>query len=657
MLGARQTFIGRLNNPKKQFNIRRRAQTLSATLADETGKLGLFWFRAPGYLAERLPEGTRLLVHGKVEADARGAKRIVHPDFDVLDDDEPAVPERILPIYLRPAGLSLSLLRNWIAGALAEYGNSLPDVLPAATVERCRLVPMPAALAELHRPPATSDAAMLNGYASAAHRSVIFEELFFLQLGLSLRKQRRVTGQGVALDAPHRELTALMRKSLPFKLTGAQERVLREIRKDMDSSRAMQRLIQGDVGAGKTMVAWFASLRVIESGHQAVWMAPTELLAEQHFRNVAAYAEGLGIRAALLTGSQSPGDRKSLLAAVARCEVQFLIGTHALIQEGVRVPRLALGVVDEQHRFGVVQRLSLQRLVAPDSRAIPGAPEPHMLLMSATPIPRSLAMVLYGDLDISVLDELPPGRKPIQTKVCYARDRRVIYETLLCELRQGHQAFIVYPLVEASEELSEVRDATQMAQKMADGVFKEFGVGLVHGRMANDERDRVMRSFRDGAVGILVATTVVEVGIDIPNATVMVIEHADRFGLSQLHQLRGRVGRGSAAGCCLLINRAPNNPLAEKRLQVMEDEHDGFKIAEADLRLRGPGEFLGTRQSGMGEFRVTNLVRDTAILAEARREAQLWLQQDPELRSPQSTALREVLIHRWGQRLQLGAVG
>ena len=656
-LGARETFIGRLANLKKQFNPRRRAQTLSASLADETGSLGLFWFRAPGYLVERLQEGLRLLVHGKVEADSRGAKRIVHPEFDVLDDDEAGPAEKILPVYLHPAGLSLTLLRKWIASALAEYGGSLPTALPASIGERRRLLPSAAALAELHRPSATADAAALNGHTSAAHRSIIFEEFFFLQLGLSLRKQARLAGHGVALTARRRELGASMREHLPFKLTGAQERVLREIREDMDSFRAMQRLVQGDVGAGKTMVAWFASLRVIESGYQAVWMAPTELLAEQHFRNIAAYAETLGVKAALLTGSQSVGNRKKLLAGVERGEVQFLVGTHAVIQEGVRVPRLALGVIDEQHRFGVVQRLSLQHVLSPDRRAIPGAREPHMLLMSATPIPRSLAMVLYGDLDISILDELPPGRKPIRTQVCYARDRRAIYETVLRELRQGHQAFVVYPLVEASEELTQVRDATQMAQKMGEGAFKQFGVGLAHGKMSNDERDRVMRSFRDGSIGVLVATTVVEVGIDIPNATVMVVEHAERFGLSQLHQLRGRVGRGSTPGCCLLINRAPQNPLAAERLAVMEREHDGFKIAEADLRLRGPGEFLGTRQSGMGEFRLANLARDAAILAEARDEAQRWLQQDPELKSPESAALREVLIHRWGPRLQLGAVG
>jgi ATP-dependent DNA helicase RecG len=656
-LGARQTFIGRLVNLKKQFNLRRRAQMLSASLADQTGALGLFWYRAPAYLVERLREGARLLVHGRVEADGRGGKRIVHPEFDVLDEEEEGEVEKILPVYLHPAGLSLSLLRKWIDSACIEYQRYLPSHLPAATAARQGLIAPAAALAELHRPPATSDISALNGYATAAHRSIIFEELFFLQLGLSLRKQRRAAGPGAKLAAPRAELGVRMRALLPFKLTAAQERVLCEIQQDMDSCAAMQRLVQGDVGAGKTMVAWFASLRVIDAGYQAVWMAPTELLAEQHFRSLAGYAESLSIKTALLTGSQGAGERKSVLAGVESGNIEFLVGTHAVIQEGVRVPRLALGVIDEQHRFGVVQRLSLQRLLSPDSTTIPGARQPHMLLMSATPIPRSLAMVLYGDLDISLLDELLPGRIPIRTKVCYPQDRRVVYQTVLRELRQGHQVFIVYPLVEASEELTQVRDATQMAQKMGEGVFKEFGVGLVHGKMSNGERDTVMRSFRDGAIGVLVATTVVEVGIDIPNATVMIIEHAERFGLSQLHQLRGRVGRGSAAGSCLLINRAPNNPLAVQRLRVMENEHDGFKIAEADLKLRGPGEFLGTRQSGMGDFRLANLMRDAATLIEARKEAQRWLQQDPELRSPESAGLCEVLMHRWGQRLQLGAVG
>ena len=654
-IGGDETFVGEIRGLQKKYNPRRRAQLLVGSLIDDTGSLGLLWYRAPAYLSNSLAQGQRLLVHGKVEPGINGQKRIVHPEFEVLEGEEPL--QKILPVYIHPAAVSLSLLRNWINQALSQYAGFLPSYLPVATKQRQGLMALVEALAQLHGPGTTTDLTALNSFSSPAHRSVVFDELFYLQLGLGLRKRRRSREEGVPFRPARQGVTARMRALLPFKLTGAQERVLHEIDQNMSSAQAMQRLVQGDVGSGKTMVAWLASLRVIENGYQAVWMAPTELLAEQHFRNVSQYADALDIKAALLTGSQAAKDRKATLEGIAGGEVSFVVGTHALIQEGVSVPKLGLGVIDEQHRFGVIQRLSLQRLLSADLGAAPLGRRPHMLLMSATPIPRSLAMVLYGDMEVSFLDEMPPGRLPIQTKVYYEQGRRAVYQLVIKELRAGRQAFIVYPLVEASEELTQVRDATQMAEKMRQGVFKEFGVGLVHGKMSTAERDDVMRSFRDGAIGVLVATTVIEVGIDIPNATVMVIEHAERFGLSQLHQLRGRVGRGSAAGYCLLINRAPRNPLAEKRLHVMERQSDGFKIAEADLAMRGPGEFLGTRQSGLGDFRLANLVRDAKILMAARQEAQAWLEKDPDLSSLESSELREVLLHRWGQRLQLGAVG
>jgi ATP-dependent DNA helicase RecG len=657
-IGRDETFVGELRRLQKKYNPRRRAQLLAASLADDSGILGLLWYRAPAYLSNSLVPGQRLLVHGRVEAEPGGQKRIVHPEFDILEADDVEPLQQIVPVYVHPAGLSLSFLRKWIAQALSQYAHFLPDRLPAATKQRPGLLGLTEALVQLHQPSPTADLAELNGFFSAAHRSVVFDELFYLQLGLGLRKRARGREEGVLLSPSRQGLAARMRTLLPFKLTAAQERVLREIDENMSSAQAMQRLVQGDVGAGKTIVAWLASLRVIENGYQAAWMAPTELLAEQHFRNVSRYADALGVKAALLTGSLPAKEKKTILEEIAHGQIPFIIGTHALIQEGVQVPRLGLGVIDEQHRFGVVQRLSLQRLLSPDSGAATLiGKQPHLLLMSATPIPRSLAMVLYGDMEVSFLDEMPPGRLPVQTQVYYEKDRRRVYQLVIQELRAGRQAFIVYPLVEPSEELTQVRDASQMAEKMRRGVFKEFGVGLVHGKMSTVERDEVMRSFRDGAVGVLVATTVIEVGIDIPNASVMVIEHAERFGLSQLHQLRGRVGRGSAAGYCLLINRAPQNDLAKKRLITMEREHDGFKIAEADLAIRGPGEFLGTRQSGFGEFRLASLVRDAKILMAARKEAQAWLEKDPELTGLESSGLREVLLYRWGQRLQLGAVG
>jgi ATP-dependent DNA helicase RecG len=657
IVGRDETLVGELTAIQKKYNPRRRSQLLVGSLADDTGSLGLLWYRAPAYLANGLTKGQRLLVHGRVEPGIGGQKRIVHPEFESLENGDEESLEKILPVYVHPAAVGLSFLRKWVRQALSQCSHCLPDHLPVTIKQRQSLLGLGQSLAELHEPSTTANLIALNGFSSSAHRSVVFDELFYLQLGLEVRKQKRSREEGLRVRLQHQPLSTRMRELLPFKLTGAQERVLHEIDQNMTSAQAMQRLVQGDVGAGKTMVAWLASLRVVENGYQAVWMAPTELLAEQHFRNVSQYADALGVKAALLTGSQAAKDRKATLEQVASGEVSFIVGTHAVIQEGVSVPKLGLGVIDEQHRFGVMQRLSLQRLLSRDSDAAPMGKVPHMLLMSATPIPRSLAMVLYGDMEVSFLDEMPPGRSPIKTKVYYEHNRRAVYQWVIKELSAGHQAFVVYPLVEASEELAQVRDATQMAEKMRQGVFKEFGVGLVHGKMSTAERDDIMRRFRDRAIGVLVATTVIEVGIDIPNATVMVIEHAERFGLSQLHQLRGRVGRGSAAGYCLLINRAPRNPLAEKRLRVMEREHDGFKIAEADLAMRGPGEFLGTRQSGLGDFRLANLVRDARILMAARKEAQVWLEQDPDLSGSASAELREILLHRWGHRLQLGAVG
>ena len=655
--GQEQSFAGQLIAVHRKFNPRLRRSIITAMLRDETAVIDLIWYRAPSYLVKGLTQGQRLLVHGRVEVGAMHRKRLVHPEFEILGPgDEQQRPE-IRPVYVRPGGLSLSILRNWLSQAVAEYGGHIPARLPAEILQRRGLINLRRALAVLHEPPSNADISQLNDFSSTAHRSIIFDELFYLQLGLGLRKNSRNHGAASAAGPYSDALITRMRRLLPFKLTGAQERVLREIHKDMESAHPMQRLIQGDVGSGKTMVAWMASLRLIASGYQCVWMAPTEMLAEQHYRNVRVFAEALGIPMALLTGSTAAKEKALLLERLKRGDILFVVGTHALIQEEVRVPRMGLGIIDEQHRFGVMQRFSLQRLIGGAGVSPVAGPQPHILLMSATPIPRSMAMVLYGDMEVSFVDEMPPGRTPVQTKVFRAPERREVYARVLAELRRGHQAFIIYPLVEASEQLEQVRDATQMAEKMRESAFKEFGVALVHGRMPAAERDEVMRRFRDGKVGVLVATTVIEVGIDIPNATVIVIEHAERFGLSQLHQLRGRVGRGTAPGHCLLVDRGSGGGVAAQRLRAMEKEHDGFKIAEADLILRGPGEFMGTRQSGLADFRLANLIRDRRLLMEAREEALAWLKKDPELTSRASADLREILEYRWGQRLQLGAVG
>jgi ATP-dependent DNA helicase RecG len=656
IVGQEETFIGTLGLIQKKYNPRRRSQVLLGRLTDQSGAIGLVWYRAPSYLVNALIPGQRLAVHGKVEEGIGGLRQLVHPEFEILEGDDSGKEPKILPVYEHPATVPLSLMRKWFAEALAVCGGNRATHLPLSTLQRQKLIDPTVALVQLHQPPAQASVAALNSFSSPAHRSIIFDELFYLQLGLAIRKKKNCGSRGVLVNSGG-PLTKKMAALLPFKLTGAQQRVLGEITENMESAQMMQRLVQGDVGAGKTMIAWFSSLRVIENGFQAVWMAPTELLAEQHYRTIQPYAENLAIKVSLVTGSLTAKERNAALDEISKGGIQLVIGTHALIQEGVHVPRMALGVIDEQHRFGVVQRLALQRITGRANTAISLTGQPHMLLMSATPIPRSLAMVLYGDMDISVIDEMPPGRLPVKTQVFTEGQRKTVYLRVLEELRRGHQAFVVYPLVEASEQLQHVRDATQMAEKMRQSVFKDFGVGLVHGRMASAERDQMMRAFRDGSIRVLVSTTVIEVGIDIPNATVMVIEHAERFGLSQLHQLRGRVGRGMAAASCLLINRAPRNPVAQQRLRVMERESDGFRIAEADLALRGPGEFLGTRQSGLSDFRLANLARDSRLLTDARAEAQAWLQNDPELKSSESQEMRRILLQRWGQRLQLGAVG
>ncbi len=655
-MGKEESFSGRLVALQKKYIPRRRRQILLGTLSDGTGILRLVWYRVPPYLENSLRKGQELLVHGKVERGMGVEKRIVHPEFDAIEPGDEEEREKILPVYLKPGGVPLRTIRKWLAEALSRYSSFLPSFLPGEVVERGGLIDLSQAMRQVHQPDKASDLGSLNRFASRAHRAIIFDEFFYLQLGLGLRRKHRTGLEGISFASREKRLTGKMRELLPFSLTEAQERVLEEIYGDMERPLPMQRLIQGDVGSGKTIVAWFAALRAIENGFQAVLMAPTELLAEQHFGSLRGFAEKLSLSSALLTGSLTDKEKRETLARIEKGEVVFVVGTHALIQEGVRIPRMGLGIIDEQHRFGVVQRMALQRLASWRAFSAPVAPQPDILLLSATPIPRSLAMVLYGDLEVSSLDEMPPGRTPITTRLFGDTERPKVYRLVSDEVRKGHQAYIVYPLVEPSERLH-LRDATRMAEELSQSFFKEFRVGLVHGRMNAEEREQVMRRFKDGDLQILVATTVIEVGIDVPNATVMVTEHAERFGLSQLHQLRGRVGRGKDPSHCLLIHYDVDHTDALRRLEVIEKEHDGFKIAEADLALRGPGELLGTRQSGLADFRLANLIRDSHLLLEARKEALEWLAQDPSLSRSESQALREVLKYRWGSRLELGAIG
>jgi len=429
-------------------------------------------------------------------------------------------------------------------------------------------------------------------------------------------------------------------------LTRAQERVLAEIKEDLRRPHPMNRLIQGDVGSGKTVVALLACLYVVECGYQAAIMAPTEVLAEQHYLNLHRWVEPLGASVALLTSSIKGSEREDLYQRIRRGDVQLVIGTHAVIQEAVEFHRLGLAIIDEQHKFGVVQRGLLKKK----------GENPDVLVMTATPIPRTLAMTIYGDLDVSIIDEMPPGRMPVETKVFPESARGRVYRIVEEEVKKGRQTFIVYPLVEESEKL-DLRDATRMAEHLQKDVFPEFRIGLLHGRMKSDEKETIMMEFKEGGIQILVATTVIEVGIDIPNASVMVVEHAERFGLSQLHQLRGRIGRGRYPSKCILLAQYRASEEAKVRLRAMERTTDGFQIAEEDLALRGPGEFFGIRQSGLPDFRVAHIVRDTPILVEARKEAFRLIQEDPALTHSSHSGLKEMLTNRWKGRLELATIG
>jgi ATP-dependent DNA helicase RecG len=479
----------------------------------------------------------------------------------------------------------------------------------------------------------------------AARRRFAFEDFFVLQVGLTLKRRRQAREHGRPLAPPGVLVTRLL-EGLPFALTGAQERVWTEIRSDLARPVPMNRLLQGDVGSGKTIVAVMALLTAVEAGCQAVLMAPTEILAEQHLRTLRGLVEPLGLSVAWLAAGQRPRDRQAALNALRSGAAAIGVGTHALIQEAVELQRLGLAVVDEQHRFGVLQRASLR-----------GKGEhPHVLVMTATPIPRTLALTLYGDLDVSVLDQLPPGRTPIRTDWRSEAARERIYEFVRTELRAGHQVYVVCPLVEETE-ASDLKAATEMAERLQAGPFRDFRVGLIHGRLPFEVKDTVMRAFKAREVDVLVATTVIEVGIDVPNASVMLVEHAERFGLAQLHQLRGRVGRGAARSFCVLLANEPMSEDAKLRLEAMRRTQDGFRLAEVDLEIRGPGEFFGTRQSGLPEFRTAGLVSHVRQLEEARQDAAQLVARDPGLRLPEHRALREALIARWRERLELVSVG
>jgi ATP-dependent DNA helicase RecG len=642
----------------------RRFTVLEIALEDQSGRMQAVFFNQP-YLEQVLAMGKTVMMSGRVIAGRQGwmIPRMDVAQYEVIGEGNETTLHvgRIVPIYHETKGWSSRQMRVLIKGLLEEHPGDLRDYLPVAVRARQRLMPIQEALVDIHFPKAGSDLTGLDKGKSPAHRRLAFEELFLLQVALAARQRSvQVEKKGLHFN-PRTPLLEKLGRLLPFQLTTAQDQVIREIFRDMISTRPMNRLVQGDVGAGKTVVALHALVLACGSGYQAALMAPTEILAEQHYRNLSSILEKLGLKVALLRGSDRATVKKTQISQLASGQIHVAIGTHALIQKGVTFKNLGLAVVDEQHKFGVLQRKTL----------IEKGYKPDVIVLTATPIPRTLAMTVYGDLDVSVIRSLPPGRKPVRTFLFGEAQRRRAYQILRDELRNKRQAYVVYPLVEESEKI-DLQAAIQGAGRLQQDEFNEFRVGLLHGRMKQADKEAVMADFKAGKIHLLVATTVIEVGVDVPNATIMLIEHAERFGLAQLHQLRGRVGRAGHQSYCLLMAATMGRhkmPLGKRptgnqesasavkeRLEALVQSNDGFVIAEEDLRIRGPGEFFGFRQWGMPEFRVANIVRDGDLLQQARLEAFSLLKQDPELDSPVHQGLKEAMLRKWEKKLDLGSV-
>jgi ATP-dependent DNA helicase RecG len=591
----------------------RRRRALLCRIADGSGFLTLRFFYFSAAQQQGLSRGARVRCYGEARL-GPGGLEIVHPEYRlVARETTTATPEELTPVYPVTEGIQQGRMRNLAALALAELRpGTLRDWLGSEMLDALELPTLDAALRFVHRPPGDADLDELNSGRHPAQRRLAFEELLAHQL--SLRLLRKSSDLDRAWELPRRgDLVERLLATLPFRLTGAQQRAWSEIEHDLARPQPMMRLVQGDVGSGKTIVAALAAVRAVDHAMQAAFMAPTEMLAEQHARNLAAWLDPLGVRVALLTGRHAGRTRANLLRDLATGDIRIAVGTHALFQQGVEFQRLALAIVDEQHRFGVHQRLELREKGRSDGRY------PHQLVMTATPIPRTLAMTAYADLDVSVIDELPPGRTPIRTVVMPETRRDEVVARIHSACAAGRQAYWVCPLIDESE-LVRHQAAEETAAALA-AALPELSIGLVHGRMPAARKDTVMQAFKDGRLQLLVATTVIEVGVDVPNASLMVIENAERMGLSQLHQLRGRVGRGAVESTCVLLYKPSLSPLARERLAVLRDTTDGFTIARRDLELRGPGELLGTRQTGLMQMRVADLVRDSDLLPEVQRVA------------------------------------
>jgi len=660
----------------------RRMPIFQMTAGQGRTRLRCIWFNA-AYLRDRFKPGQMVALYGKVEQDLYGGElQLMQPQFEIIgdpgDDGSADAAEhkvaaslevgRIVPIY-ESAGqgrLTPRWFRRIIHTALENLPPELPDPIPAAVRRHLGLIPPREALWNVHWPDPGESFENLQSSRTPAHIRLIFEELFFLELGLELkrRQQKAQTGIAFRLDDGVREA---IKKILPFHPTAAQKRVLKEIASDMEKPFPMRRLLQGDVGSGKTIVAFEAAIIAMENGYQVALMAPTEILAQQHYFSARRILEGVGYRVVLLTGSLEDDRKREIRRHIAQGNAQLVIGTHALIEQTVGFEKLGLVIVDEQHRFGVLQRFKLMKksdarvgtgvLARPVGRSLAAPAEPDVLVMTATPIPRTLALTLYGDLDVSVLDEMPPGRTPILTRRVSDERSDEVWQFVRKQVAAGHQAYVVYPVIEENEE-TELKAAIKMFKELSKRTFPDLRVGLLHGRLEPDLKDQVMRMFQKGELDILVSTTVIEVGVDVANATVMVIEHAERFGLAQLHQLRGRIGRGAAKSYCVLMTGGKVSEDGERRLDALVRTTDGFQIAELDLELRGPGEFFGTRQAGMPNFQVANLIRDRQLLEAAKREAAAVLAgPSPEISQEEINRALRHMRNRWQRTYGLVEVG
>ncbi len=640
--------VGDIRNGKRRF--------FQVVIYDETGKLRLTWFNYnPSYLRGIFKKGMSFIIHGKVSVAPGGrALQIIHPlaqDIEIIESEEdignPLQFGRIVPVYPLTEGLRQKKLRETIRNALDIHAQDFEGLIPEDIKEKHNLISLPEALEQVHFPPDDilpvdlDDPVSVTG--SLAHRTVIFFEFFVLQLGLFSKKRKVDESHGISFNSGD-ALSEKLLHSLPFALTRAQEKVISEIAADMVSSSPMNRLLQGDVGSGKTLVALVSMLRAVESGYQAALMVPTEILAEQHFRNIRQIAENVGVTVALLKSALSKADKSRVHEEIKSGQADIVVGTHALISETVDFKALGFVVIDEQHRFGVIQRAKLVRKAA----------VPDVLVMTATPIPRTLAITVYGDLEISVIDELPPSRKKIETSVLRdtQKNRTWFYDRVRERLEEGRQAYFVYPFIEESEnqDFKRVRHVTRMVEELREE-FSKFRVSLLHGRMKSDERDAVMDDFLAKRCDVLVSTTVIEVGVDVPNATEIVIENAERFGLSQLHQMRGRVGRGEHESTCYVVYSFVSGEDSGERIKIMSETSDGFRISEFDLANRGPGEFMGTKQSGVPGFSFANLIRDSALLSESRDSARELVGKVDNY-----TEYKKLFTHvaeKWGEMLEL----